>query len=120
MLPGTSLRAFLRDSYGRAPHGLSSTGAGQASKPNMIRACIGVLLALLFAVAHADTSGQQLAETAGRSLVGQPAPRLVLTTIDGAKIDLGELYGRKAAYLKFWATWCVPCREQDAAFRTYL
>ena len=86
----------------------------------MIRACIGVLLALLFAVAHADTSGQQLAETAGRSLVGQPAPRLVLTTIDGAKIDLGELYGRKAAYLKFWATWCVPCREQMPHFeRTY-
>jgi len=86
----------------------------------MIRACIGALLALLFAVAHADTSGQQLAETAGRSLVGQPAPRLVLTTIDGAKIDLGELYGRKAAYLKFWATWCVPCREQMPHFeRTY-
>lgn len=29
--------------------------------------------------------GQQLAETAGRSQLGLPAPRLVLTTIDGAK-----------------------------------
>jgi thiol-disulfide isomerase/thioredoxin len=82
----------------------------------MIRAFAGVLLALMFAVAHADTSGQKLAETAGRSLIDQPAPRLVLTTIDGAKVDLGALYGRKAVYLKFWATWCTPCREQMPHF----
>ena len=53
-----------------------------------------------------------MAETAGRSLVGSPAPRLKLTTIDGETIDLGSLYGKKAVYLKFWATWCVPCRQQ--------
>src|SRR5262249_19153129 len=29
-------------------------------------------------------------------------------------------YGRKAVYLKFWATWCVPCREQMPHFeRTF-
>jgi peroxiredoxin len=69
---------------------------------------------------QAATSGQQLAQNAGRSLIGKPAPRLVLTTIDGAAIDLGRLYGRQAVYLKFWATWCVPCREQMPHFeRTY-
>ncbi len=69
---------------------------------------------------QAATSGQQLAQDAGRSLIGKPAPRLVLTTIDGATIDLGRLYGRQAVYLKFWATWCVPCREQMPHFeRTY-
>lgn len=57
-------------------------------------------------------SGQQRAEAAGRGLVGAPAPALVLKTIDGRTIDLAGLYGRKAVYLKFWATWCVPCREQ--------
>lgn len=57
-------------------------------------------------------SGQQRAEAAGLSLVGTPAPRMVLRTIDGRTIDLAGLYGRKAVYLKFWATWCVPCREQ--------
>ena len=65
-------------------------------------------------------SGQQRAVAAGRSLVGTPAPRLRLTTIDGQTIDLGKLYGRKAVYLKFWATWCVPCREQMPHFeRTF-
>jgi peroxiredoxin len=70
--------------------------------------------------AQAATSGQQLAENAGRSLIGKPAPRLVVTTIDGETIDLGRLYGKQAVYLKFWATWCVPCREQMPHFeRTF-
>ena len=43
-------------------------------------------------------------------------PPLVLTTIDGDKIDLGALRGKKAVYLKFWATWCSPCREQMPHF----
>jgi thiol-disulfide isomerase/thioredoxin len=58
------------------------------------------------------TTGQQRANEVGRSLVGTPAPQLVLETIDGDTIDLGQLYGKKGLYLKFWATWCVPCREQ--------
>jgi thiol-disulfide isomerase/thioredoxin len=40
----------------------------------------------------------------------------MLRTIDGEVIDLGGLYGKKAVYLKFWATWCVPCREQMPHF----
>ncbi|WNL45884.1 TlpA disulfide reductase family protein [Dyella sp. BiH032] len=57
-------------------------------------------------------SGQQRAEAAGKSLIGKPAPRVTLKTIDGQTIDLGALYGKQAVYIKFWATWCVPCREQ--------
>jgi thiol-disulfide isomerase/thioredoxin len=77
-------------------------------------------IAWVGAEAKAATSGQQLAESAGRSLIGKPAPRFVVTTIDGETIDLGRLYGKQAVYLKFWATWCVPCREQMPHFeRTY-
>lgn len=63
-----------------------------------------------------ETTGQERAEAAGKALVGAPAPRMVLTTIDGDTIDLGALYGKKAVYLKFWATWCAPCREQMPHF----
>jgi peroxiredoxin len=77
-------------------------------------------LLLVCAAAHAQVTGQQRAEAAGHDLVGSPAPRMVLRTIDGESIDLGSLYGKKAVYLKFWATWCVPCREQMPHFeRTY-
>ena len=74
------------------------------------------LAALLVAASATASTGQELAQTSGASLIGTPAPRLVLTTIDGQRIDLGALYGKKAVYLKFWATWCVPCREQMPHF----
>jgi len=72
------------------------------------------------ATAAEEPSGQQRAQAAGQGLVGTTAPRMVLKTIDGDTIDLGSLYGKKAVYLKFWATWCTPCREQMPHFeRTY-
>src|SRR5277367_3635457 len=76
------------------------------------------LLGLMWAAGAlgASASGQQRAQDAGRALIGKPAPRLVLTTIDGATIDLAHLYGKQAVYLKFWATWCVPCRQQMPHF----
>ncbi len=84
------------------------------------RARVGLVVLLgalgMAAAARAEDPGQRLAEGAGRPLIGAPAPALLLKTIDGATIDLGKLYGHKAVYLKFWATWCVPCREQMPHF----
>jgi len=64
-----------------------------------------------------DLSGQERAIAAGSDLIGSPAPRMTINTIDGQVIDLGALYGKKAVYLKFWATWCTPCREQMPHFQ---
>ena len=64
----------------------------------------------------AEVTGQQRAEAAGQGLIGTLAPRAVVKTIDGESIDLASLYGKKAVYLKFWATWCTPCREQMPHF----
>jgi thiol-disulfide isomerase/thioredoxin len=75
-----------------------------------------LVLAFAALAAHAEVTGQQRAQAAGRDLLGTPAPMLVLKTIDGEAIDLGSLYGKKAVYLKFWATWCVPCRQQMPHF----
>lgn len=77
---------------------------------------VAVTAGLSGAPAGAEISGQQRAQAAGRLMLGTPAPRLVLKTIDGDTIDLGALYGKKAVYLKFWATWCVPCRQQMPHF----
>jgi peroxiredoxin len=75
---------------------------------------------LAAATASQPPTGQERAEAAGKGLIGSPAPRMVVKTIDGQQIDLGALYGKKAVYLKFWATWCVPCREQMPHFeRTF-
>jgi thiol-disulfide isomerase/thioredoxin len=64
----------------------------------------------------AEATGQQRAQEAGRAILRSSAPRLALKTIDGDVIDLGSLYGKKAVYIKFWATWCVPCRQQMPHF----
>ncbi|HNQ04471.1 MAG TPA: redoxin domain-containing protein [Thiobacillaceae bacterium] len=36
--------------------------------------------------------------------------------ISGKKTSLAEFQGKKAVYLKFWATWCQPCRQQMPHF----
>ena len=85
-------------------------------------ALLNVLIALLGvstvpSVATATSlDGPQRAQKVGDGLVGSLAPKMVVRTIDGEQIDLGSLYGRKAVYLKFWATWCKPCREQMPHF----
>jgi len=90
------------------------------SKAIWLPAVLLLAAAALPAAAGSEPSGQERAEAAGQGLIGTPAPRMVLKTIDGQQIDLGSLYGRKAVYLKFWATWCVPCREQMPHFeRTF-
>ena len=76
-----------------------------------MRTLVLLCLLLFSALVQAET-GEQHAQAAARGLIGAPAPRLVLKTIDGQTIDLASYYGKKPVYLKFWATWCVPCREQ--------
>src|SRR3569832_2239192 len=48
----------------------------------------------LSAAAGGAPTGLERAAAAGKGLIGSPAPRTVVKTIDGQQIDLGSLYGK--------------------------
>jgi cytochrome c biogenesis protein CcmG/thiol:disulfide interchange protein DsbE len=43
--------------------------------------------------------------------VGAMAPPATLVTLDGRRVSTPDLLGQ-VVILTFWATWCVPCRDE--------
>jgi peroxiredoxin len=68
---------------------------------------LGVLLGVLLLVACG---------TAPAARLGSPAPDFTLQTVDGTPLRLSDLKG-KPIFMNFWATWCVPCREEMPAMQ---
>ena len=50
--------------------------------------------------------------------LGQPAPALVLHTLDGRHLATQDLLGR-VVLATFWATWCEPCLDELPLLSAY-
>lgn len=63
---------------------------------------------------------RQIDSPGSAARIGAPAPQFEWNAPDGRTLRLGDLRG-KTLVVTYWATWCVPCRQEmpalDAAAR---
>jgi cytochrome c biogenesis protein CcmG, thiol:disulfide interchange protein DsbE len=82
---------------------MRSDDAASPSRRALLKSGVALLLA----------SDAWLAPAAAASAlrIGAAAPPATLVTLDGERLSTTELRGQ-VVLLTFWATWCVPCREE--------
>lgn len=69
--------------------------------------------------ANPNAAVQQINETPrAPTVLHNPAPDFVLSTLDGQTVRLSDYKGRPV-FINFWATWCVPCIEELPALQAF-
>jgi thiol-disulfide isomerase/thioredoxin len=66
--------------------------------------------------ANIASNSQSLVSGRGIPAVGEAAPDFSYTMANGTTAKLSDLRG-KIVIINFWATWCIPCRQEMPALQ---
>lgn len=82
----------------------------------------GRLIVWLAVVSLLGAIGWKLWQSSLGQVASGVAPDFTLTTFDGQAMRLSDLRG-SAVVINFWASWCIPCRDEapilQRAWQTY-
>jgi cytochrome c biogenesis protein CcmG/thiol:disulfide interchange protein DsbE len=76
----------------------------------------GVCVLAVVLALTVSTDPQEEANTS--RLVGKHVPAFSVEGLDGAPITSASLAG-KTVLVNFWNSWCIPCREEHAALKSW-
>jgi cytochrome c biogenesis protein CcmG, thiol:disulfide interchange protein DsbE len=111
-VPGTAVET---DSDGGDGTGGDAVELDESDAPRRARTALAVSLVLaVLAVGFVIVLATREPATdrqANNPLLGQPAPAVEGETVGGGNFGIGEYQGRWVV-VNFFATWCVPCRQE--------
>jgi len=70
-----------------------------------------IRLSLVIAILLAISNAEAVAPWEIEEIMGSPAPTFELKDLSESKVSLSDFKG-KVVLINFWATWCIPCREE--------
>jgi len=76
---------------------------------------LGIALALLALVLTLALAFRRDPHDIRTGTVGRPAPAFALARLDGGGEVALSQYAGKVVILNFWASWCIPCRQENPA-----